>query len=280
MIRAVLTTLFSSAVALGSLAHAGTFDEADRLFALREGSLANSAASRAEYQRLLPTVANAELAYAVQQIGRLAAYEATYLLPDDNANRARKVELWSGCRSAVERLEPVAAQRTVYAYWRLTCTAQWLKYASIQDRLNQIAAIKTYFDGLIDANLEIKAEWGIDTRYYGGGIYRTLAGVYSNGLSALVREGLPNGPKATQMIDRALAAGDYPGDTTTLYGVDHFMNHRQKVEVLRFTRDDGGAARVKQEAIETIEDLIALGELPETLEPETKGELNVLRTLP
>ena len=257
-------------------AHAGIYDAADALFAAREGGEADVAAARTAYQEALSSATSSEdKAYGVQQLGRLAVYEGVYLLPDLDANKVRKAGIFDACRRTTLLIASEVVVRSVFTYWQMACTAQWMKYATVADRLAQLGDIRRNFDEVVDDDLEIRADAGIDGRYYGGGIYRVLAGIYSNVLASLMRDGLPRGDKAQMMIDRALAARAYPGDDNA--GADYYMNYRHKVEVLQFNGQAQEAERVRTTAIDELEELLAGDGLPSGLEPESRGELRLLR---
>ncbi len=257
------------------VAQAGVFDAADAQFALREGNPAAVAAARAEYVRVGGTTRGADLAYAVQQIGRVNMYEGLYLLPDTGDYRARRTQLFSECRDWAAKLAGDASQITIYAYWRMTCTAQWMKYASLAERLTQLPEIKRYFNEMIDPDLEIKATLGIDGRYFGGGMARVLAAIYANQLSSLLRDGLPNGAKAAVMIDRAIRAEPLPG--WEISGADYYANYRHQAEVLQFNGQAAPADQVLADAVAEIEELIAENVLPIGFEAETRGELALMQ---
>ncbi len=258
-----------------NLAQASVFDAADSLFAQREGSAANVASARAEYLRLIPSQTGAQLAYAVQQVGLLAIYEGTYLIPDSDATNARKTQLFNECRQTAAKLQGDAAQKTVYSFWRLSCTALWLRYATTVQRLVELSAIKTYFNDLVGPDLEIKAAHNLDMRYQGGGLARSLSGVYSNQLASLIRDGLPNGDKALEMAERAIASRAYPGDTNT--GADYYRNYRHKAESLNFLGRTTEAQTVLEGAISEVEERQTGDDLPVGIQPETKGELTVMK---
>ncbi len=256
---------------------AGVFNQADALFAQRDNNAANVAAARAEYLRILPTVSGADLAYAVQQIGMLATYEGTYLIPDATANYARKAQIFDECRKTAAKLEGQADQITVHAFWRISCTALWLKYASTIQRLAELSAIKTYFNNLVDANLEIKPELNIDLRYQGGGMNRALSAIYSNPLASLIRDGLPNGAKALDMADRALRSRAFPGDPNQ--GADYYRNYRHKAEALNLLHREPEGQMLLASTITEITERQTDNDLPANIEPETKGELAVMQTM-
>ncbi len=273
--KLVVAAALAASFFTASLAHAGVFDAADRLFALRESNAANVASARAEYLRLIPSLTGAPLAYAVQQVGLLATYEGTYLIPDSDATNARKTQIYNECRQTAAKLQNDATQKTIYAYWRLSCTALWLRHATTVQRLVELSAIKTYFDDLVGPDLEVKAAHNIDMRYQGGGMARSLAGIYSNQLASLIRDGLPNGAKALEMADRAIATRAFPGDTNT--GADYYRNYRHKAECLNFLGRAADAQAVLTDAISEVEERQSDDDLPVGIQPETKGELTVMK---
>lgn len=279
------TKTFTSALILAGAAlvsnsapcFANLFDQADHFFELRESSLENIAAARAEYLRLAPSLADADLAYAVQQIGKLAVYEGTYLIPDAPENAPRKAQIFDQCREIAGKLKAVPTQVTVYTFWRLSCSALWMRHATVINRLAKIAEVKAEFDELIDVQFEVKAERNIDLRYQGGGINRVLSGIYGDTLSALIRTGLPNGAKALDMAERSLRARGFPGDVNQ--GTDYYSNHHYKASALIVLRRDAEAQVGLGAAIAEIEERSADGDLPVGMIPETKGELLLLKSM-
>jgi hypothetical protein len=267
----ILTTVALHAQA----ARAGVFDEADRLFQRRAEGSAVIAQSRAEYKRVLQNATGLDKGYAIQQIGRLAVYEGMYVYTDDQ--RAQRAATFGDCRTLAGTMSGDAQLRTYYAYWRLQCTALWMKYATVAERLARLGEVKRDFNEVVNDDLEVRPELMLDVRYMGGGIYRTLAGIYSNSLSNLMRDNLPNGSMALTMVDRALRSRPYPGDANE--GASYYSNYRQKAEVLTYNRQTADARTVLDDAIEEIEALQEAEELPAGLEPETIGELGVMRSM-
>ena len=259
------------------LARASVFDHADQLFEQREGSSQNISDSRAEYLRLIPLVTENDLGYAIQQIGRLAVYEGTYMISDDPANNPRKAQIFNECKTLSAKIKDFPSQFTVYTYWRLACSALWIRYATATDRLVQISQIKLEFDDLVNDQLDIRADRSVDLRYQGGGINRVLSGIYSDTLSALIRRGLPNGTKALDMADQALRARAYPGDPNQ--ASDYYSNHRYRAQALRSLFRSGDAVSEVVTAISEIEERASGGDLPVGMVPETTGELVLLRAM-
>jgi hypothetical protein len=135
---AVLTVL--TAVALhAQAARAGVFDAADALFVRRAEGSAVIGQARAEYKRVLQAATGLDKAYGIQQIGRLAVYEGMYVLNDDQ--RSQRAALYGDCRSLAATISGDAALKTYYAYWRLQCTALWMKFATVAERLAQIGLV-------------------------------------------------------------------------------------------------------------------------------------------
>ena len=134
-----------------------------------------------------------------------------------------------------------------------------------------LSSIKTYFNNIIDANLEVKPELNIDARYQGGGMNRVLSAIYSNQLSSLIRDGLPNGAKSLEMADRALRSAAFPGDPNA--GADYYRNYRHKVEALNFLHREAEGQTLLASTIQEIEERQTDNDLPQGIEPETKGEI-------
>lgn len=274
LLRAALAAL---TLGLMPMAKASVFDAADHLFAARDGSVANCEAGIAEYQKVLSGAAAGDQAYAVQQIGRLVSYEAEYLLPRDDSANSRRAALYDHCRQATTTLVNQPAYQAQYVYWRMACSANWLKNASTSERLAQLGGIRSDFDRAVGGDLEPKQDVGLDLRYEGGGVERVLAAIYANPLATLVRISLPNGNKALEMANRALASRPYPGDVNG--GSEYYRNYRQKAEALNYLQRRTEAQQVLQAAIDEITERQGDNSLPVGLEPETRGELEVLRSM-
>lgn len=271
------TSLAMGLILSGSTCLASVFDQADQLFAQREGSTANVAAARAEYTRLVPSLGETDLAYAVQQLGKLALYEGIYLIADVPANNARKAKIFDDCRKVAAKLKNFPSQVTTYSYWRLSCTAHWIRTTTVIDRLAGIAEVKREFNDLVDDQLEVKADQGIDLRYQGGGINRVLAGIYGDPLSSLIRSGLPDGTKAIDMADRAIRARGFPGDVNQ--GTDYYSNHRYKANALKTQRRSNEALQELNAAVAEIEERNADSDLPVGIEAETKAEMTLMQNM-
>lgn len=252
------------------------FDTADYYFSLRENSVENIDNARSAYMHVARDAQGEQLAYSVQQIGRLALYEADYL--SVAGDEAKLKEIFSQCRDLAGRLEPYQPQyKTQYAYWKMTCTSNWLLYATIGERLGALPGIKRHFNLVVDESLNVREDAGLDLRYEGGGISRVLAAIYTNSLSNLLRNDLPNQDKALEMIDQAIDSSPYPG--TTLYGADFYRNHSQKAQILYNSERNSDAEDFILETIEELDELIDEDALPEGLEPESKGERQKLEEL-
>ena len=274
-IRATIA-VFGFAITSGSV-QASVFDHADQMFAQRENNSQNVAAARSEYLSLMTSVTGADLGYAVQQIGRLAVYEGTYLISDDTANNAHKAQIFDQCRTTAARISGQPPLLTIYSYWRLACSALWIRYATGTERLTKLGEVKQEFDDLVDDQLNIRADRAVDLRYEGGGINRVLAGIFGDPLSALIRRGLPNGAKALDMANQALSARAYPGDPNQ--ATDYYSNHRYKAVALRSSLRSADALTELSSAISEIEERDHDGDMPQGIEPETRGELVLLRGL-
>jgi hypothetical protein len=256
---------------------AGVFDQADALFAQREGSSANVHAARADYEQIASAATGDDLAYCVQQIGRLAVYEGDYLLPADSGNDAARASLFDECRTYAKKLEGDQSHVNAYAFWRMACTAQWMQYATVADRLAQLSDTKAYFDKVVTDSLDIDAALGLDLSYQGGGMQRTLTAIYANQLSSLMRSTLPDGQKALAMANAALADPAYAGDPNA--GADYYRNYRHKAIALAFLGDKADEASTLSDAIAEIQARASDDALPPGMEPETRAELALMQAM-
>jgi hypothetical protein len=152
-----------------------------------------------------------------------------------------------------------------------------MEFATVSDRLAQLADTKAYFDKIVDDDLEVNPALGLDLRYQGGGIQRVLAAIYANQMSSMMRNTLPNGQKGLEMANDALAAAAYPGDANA--GSDYYRNYRHKAMVLQFLGQNADAAAVLSGAIQEIQERETDGALPPGMEPETKAELALMQSM-
>jgi hypothetical protein len=275
--RQVCKGLALVAACVSTVSLAGPYDEADRLFATRDGGSPAVAQARAAYKAALTGRTGEDLVYGVQQVGRLAVYEGQYLLGADNQNKARKAEIYQDCRATAELLRDDAAHRTEHAYWRTACTSLWMKFASVLDRLSELPRVKADFNELVGPDLEVKAELGIDQRYQSGGLERVLAAIYANSLSSMIRDTLPNPAKSLEMADRALSESPFPGDSAS--GADYYRNHRQRADSLVALARAAEARSFLADAIAEIDERATDGDLPVGLETETLAVRDELHRL-
>lgn len=251
------------------------FKEADELFAERLDGLQAVNKARSAYEAIYRDATDGDLAYAVQQLGRLAIYEGTHLISE--SDRRRKARVFDQCRTMVLPLEEFEAHATIYVFWRMTCSSLFMQYASIPQRLGAIRGVRKQFNRVVDDDLEIKPELNLDPRYMGGGIYRILAGIYSNETANMVRSSLPDHEKSFAMIARALASQPFPG--SPLWGSDFYSNYTYKARTLGIMGRASEKKETLDSAIEEIQERIEDEDLPQGFEPETIAELSVMREL-
>jgi tetratricopeptide (TPR) repeat protein len=268
--------VMGSSLALGQIrTPSAIFQNADNLFKQRDNNLKAVTDARNAYLQIYANARGMDLVYAVQQLGRLAQYEGMYLVP--TRDRARKARIFDQCREWTDALANDETLVTYYVYWRMACSSLFMKYATLTQRLGAIGELRTRFDEVVGEDLEIRPEINVDPRYMGGGIFRVLAGIYVNTSGNMLRDTLPDEEKAFTMVSRALAAHPYPG--TQLWGTDFYTNYTSKAQVLEALGQIADAELLLEEAIEEIQERIDDDDLPEGLEPETKGEQIVMRSM-
>jgi len=256
---------------------AASFEQADALFARRGEGRALIEQARAEYKRQLQNASPEHTVYAVEQLGKLAYYEGELVLPGGDGPDAARAAVFQDCRDFVENIAQIDSARTEYHYWKLLCTAFWVRHASRMAALFQVGQIRSYFDSVVGDDLELRPELALDSRYMGGGLLRVMAGILRDDLSSMLRSSLPDREQGLALIERALASPAFPGDVHA--GDMWYVNFRGRGDLLiRLGRSDE-AREVLTSAIAEIEDLQSAGELPQGLEPETMGEMNVMRNL-
>ena len=244
---------------------AADFTRADALFVKRADGAAATQAARAAYDQLLPGLSNADLVYAVSRIGQLDIYAGDVLLPKSAKEERRAI--FNRCfDDALLKIKPeLVGETPQFYYWRGTCLAFWAESASPIERLMKVQDMKKMIAGGL----------ALDRRYYGGGILRLAAGLYSNPMARPV--GLYNPDDALVKVTEALAGAAYPGDAND--GSSYYANARYKVETLRELNRKSEALELATTAIAEIEELTAAGALPIGIEPETAFELGNLRVL-
>ena len=277
LVRSFVVVSLGSGLAFGGMASANVFEAADALFAARGEGRSQIAAARAEYKRVLATVSGTDAVYAVQQLGKLAYYEGELVLPGGDGPSTARTAVFQDCREFVESIASIEAGRTQYHYWKLLCTAFWVRHAPRVTALFQIAGIRRYFDSVVGDDLDLRAELALDSRYLGGGLYRVLAGVYRDDLASLLRSSLPNREVALEWIDRSLAAAAFPGDPNS--GDMYYANVRGRGDILIRLGRTAEARELLTAGIAEIDELIAGDALPEGLEAESRGEQQIMRTL-
>lgn len=256
---AVLTFITSSAYGDADLT------EADALFARRSQGSEATKAARTAYENALPQLSNQNLVYAVSRMAQLDVYAGEILLPKSAKDQRRAI--FERCHDELlPKIKPeVVGETAQYFYWSGTCLAFWAEAMNPIERAFKVPALKRALNG----------GFAQDTRYYGGGIKRLAAAVWSNPGARPV--GLYKPEEALVKINEALASEAYPGDSNQ--GSSYYTNYKYKVTVLKELGRRAEALAVATTAISEIEELETANSLPAQLEPETLFELANLRDL-
>jgi hypothetical protein len=245
-------------VGYASSASSADFSQADQLFARRGESQSATVVARAAYENLLPELNTRELVYAVSRMAQLDVFfgERFYAKEQKAERRAH----YGRCADELmpKILPSIAGETPEYYYWRGACLALLAESSTTLQRVLRVPLMKELIAG----------GEGLDTRYYGGGIFRVFAGIASNPDARAV--GLYNPQLALTKLNTAIDLEPYPGES--LAGKDYYSNYRYKVETLIELGQKAEALAVATTAIEEIDELIAASALPEGQGPETITE--------
>ncbi len=259
--------LFAATCALGlSLtAAAADFSTADALYAKRDEGRSSALKAREAYEQIVAQGAkDTDLVRAVEGVARTYLYEGGYLLSIDKADeKAERKKVFHDCWTvAVENMSPAKLGFSSPAYWylRASCIAQEAQVSSVLERLANLPKLNDALDKGLAAP-------GGDT-YEGGGLLRVKAAVKGNPEAKGLPGGLYNPEEALKLIDRAIAAGAYPG---SVEGFLFCENFRRKVDILNTL---GRGAESKALAASTVSDFgtyLEQGLIPESIRAETVG---------
>jgi hypothetical protein len=282
-IRKLLTiSILGFSILLGTSAVAGMqspdsiFDHADSLFTQRGNNRPKIAEARAAYLALVTDDMPIEnRVYAVQQVGWLAHYEGTYLIP---SNRKKEIAaVFNECYELASTIGESLEYKTMNVFWALSCRSLWMQVATLSQQLAALKSMKHELGLIIDDDLEVHTHLNVDTRYMGGGVSRVLSGIFRTDQASMIRNTLPNKPFSLEMVARALSARPYPG--TNMWGIEFYKNYTYKATSLISLGEDESAEELLEDIIEEVEERIEDEDLPESLEPETLGELEKMRDL-
>jgi len=227
--------LLSTAVVfctVATSARAVDWSKADALYSQRENNRDAIAQARADYLAILSqATAPEDKVRAVSQLGRLAIYEGSMLLPaGDAARKAVFAECW--CRKPhvtipffsgrcdeggfVDEISPAKLGHTeaAYYYYHSACLGYWGEVANLSEQ--------KVFSGTLKSDIQDAYTNKVDLNFEGGGILRVEAGIYSNPAASAV--GLYNPKLALTRIDAALRATD---------GNRFYDNVERRADVLR-----------------------------------------------
>lgn len=179
--------LFAGAVA------AYDFTEADRHFALREGSYQHVEAGLRAYSSAIKHVHGSDLIHAVERFSWLSYYKGDILL-SPLAHQEKK-KTYGQCLSVVDLISPesIGSEIEPYYFWKSTCLVLWAQ------------ATGGFWAGVKLSELHNLIEHGLalGTHYFQGGIQRIAAAVY--GIEPKLRFlGLYNPEKGQSYIEEAL----------------------------------------------------------------------------
>lgn len=269
--QALASTLLFSGVA--TTANAADFTAADTLFSEREGDVAKTQAARKAYQSIIDSgVTGKDLERAVTGILRTMSYEGEALTgrtADSDIERRRK--LFKECADGTTELISPAQlgyDSPAHYYFKASCMAYYAEVSGTLENLtNAPRLLSTLSKGL--------SSQGGDS-YEGGGLKRVKAAVKSNSKAKPIPGGLYNPEEALSLIEESIASKAYPGN------FDGFLfceNYRRKINVLNELDRREEAVEVATSTLDDFGFYLELGEIPESLIPETKHCLSVVENL-
>ncbi len=182
------------------------------------------------------TASDADLAKALDGIGR-SAYFLGVLAGDLSSNK-KKEDYFKRCRSSASNHLLNAKVVTVAQSVRLICTAYWFKTMKVNSpfkALIQLPKLKSVFNDFIANDLKVRdQQLKIDLKYLGGGVERTVAGIFSNKTAASFNGKLKDRKvafvNAINQVENALARGVLSNSLLPALakhsGLDYYGNHR------------------------------------------------------
>ncbi len=276
MNRSLLTTACFLGLAFSRLALATDYSSADALFDLRSATDKSTVTKAiAAYETILAGATGAERVYGLARVSQLYVFAGTYA---NGVTKDEKKDLFDKCYSESERLNPNNFQNLKvpqYYFFRAICLAQWgLLETNPIRKLARVPALKN----LVNQGL---AQNDAQQLFYGYGIRRVIAAIKINPSADIA--GLYNKSEGLRMLgdsgDGILAAAnlDKNYEDDTLLVRDYVDNFRYRAEALVANGLKEDAKAVYDATIASITKMQADGTLPAGREPETLGELALIK---
>ncbi len=259
-------------LAMSLHANAATIDEADALFAQRQGNEETTVAARDAYLAVADSgVEGEELVRAVVGASRAYIYQGESLVDTlEGSDRTKRRTIFKGCRDNIERIAPnkLGAETPEYYYFKAACTALYAQVSGTLENLLLVGPLRdTIEDGL--------AVPGGDT-YEGGGIKRVKAAIQSNPKAKPLPGGFYDPELALQLINEAI---DSPAFGDSYDGSVSCENQRRKVNVLLELERVDEAVEVAEFAVDDFAFLLDFGLIPSEITAETVHCIEELNTI-
>jgi len=235
-------------------------DQADELYKNRANGSSAIAEARTAYESLLSNSRGDDLVHIASRICSLNTFDALHFISGNTAKMEMLTACWDG---VINKISPdaIGEKKPEFFYWKSYALANYGKLASTLERIKRIKQLMAL----------IEEGKNIDTRYYGGGILRTAAGIRSNPAVRVL--GYYDPALALEEIETAIDSDSAPG--SDLYGEDFFGNFEIKANVLVALERTAEAKALLTEFLDDLD----LENLPEGIEPENNVDIQDIRAL-
>ena len=269
MLKKLYATTVVATLSLSSLGFAYDFTSADELFKNRVQGYEQATQARKSYERSLRSALNEdEKVYAVTQMTRLDLYRGGML---ENVDKSKKKDALEDCVKTASEIR--STNRQEYHYATIACIGFRGKLSSTVGRVKWALKLRSAQDAALQSTMEGDKYVG---GFEGGGILRVMSAVRGNRKAKPV--GLYNPEEALEFAQKALQTKamtnrPFPQELT---GEDYHENYYyvgQAQIALGIERKDISLVHTGHQtiadAIERLNDLEELEELPEGRAPET-----------
>ena len=255
------------------------FSTADSLFQRRQDGFRASTIAKSEYEKSLSSsLSQEEKIYAISQMSRLDIYRGAML---DNIDKSTRKKVLESCVNNLSKIENTKSQE--YHYFYIACVGFRGKLSSTLGRIKWALKMKSAQGDALNATKVNNEYIG---GFEGGGILRVMSAVRGNRKAKPL--GLYDPSEALQFAERALQTSRQMNKPfpSPMSGEDYHENYyyigqakialglenNNKQNVL-----DG--LTVLDNAVERLDDLEDMDELPQGREPETAYYKNLMKDL-
>lgn len=277
MKRSLVVTACFLGMALSRFAFAADYTAADALFDLRNADDRSSVTKAvAAYEAVLKGTTGADRIYGLARVAQLQVFEAGYTkgLSDD-----QRKDIFDKCYEDSERLNPsnFSGLKVPHYYtFRTLCLGQWGRLETNPvKKLARIPVLKS----MVNQSL---AQTDAQQLFYGYGVLRVVAAIKINPAADIA--GLYDKVEGLRMLSdtgdgmftQANLDKNYEDDALLVR--DYVENYRYRAEALVANGLKDQAKALLDAKIAEITQAAADGLLPAGREPETLGELDLMKS--